>query len=84
MVICAPPARGKGNCVPLICRLFQPSSELVFTARHSHLVLRVEGEGHEPNYRRRTTGASIFPGNTLCATIQIASRKATECEVAEV
>jgi hypothetical protein len=72
-VICAPSARGKGNCVPLICRLFRPSSELVFTARNSHLVLRVEGEGHEHNNRRRTTGASIFPGNTLCATIQIAS-----------
>jgi hypothetical protein len=30
MVISAPSARGKGNCVPLICRLFRPSSELVF------------------------------------------------------
>jgi hypothetical protein len=30
MVICAPSARGKGNCVPLISRLFRPSSELVF------------------------------------------------------
>ena len=26
----APSARGKGNCVPQICRLFRPSSELVF------------------------------------------------------
>ena len=30
MVISAPSAGGKGNCVPLICRLFRPSSELVF------------------------------------------------------
>jgi hypothetical protein len=28
MVISAPSARGKGNCVPPICRLFRPSSEL--------------------------------------------------------
>jgi hypothetical protein len=109
MVICAPSARGRGNCVPLICRLFRPSSELVFgrsrkfsqkltalnwygpaqcgsitngvqspgagssftkpsgdlcvgtlrklfvilcTARHSHLVLRMEGKGHERNNPR--------------------------------
>jgi hypothetical protein len=30
MVISAPSARGRGNCVPLIGRLFRPSSELVF------------------------------------------------------
>jgi hypothetical protein len=30
MVISAPSARGKGNCVPLICRPFRPRSELVF------------------------------------------------------
>ena len=30
MVISAPSARGKGNCVALICRLFRPGSELVF------------------------------------------------------
>jgi hypothetical protein len=29
MVISAPSARGKGNCVPPICRLFRPSSELI-------------------------------------------------------
>ena len=29
-VISAPSARGKGNCVALICRLFRPNSELVF------------------------------------------------------
>jgi hypothetical protein len=29
MVISAPSARGMGNCVTLICRLFRPSSELV-------------------------------------------------------
>jgi hypothetical protein len=30
MAISALSARGKGNCVPLICCLFRPSSELVF------------------------------------------------------
>jgi hypothetical protein len=30
MAISAPFARGKGNCESLICRLFRPSSELIF------------------------------------------------------
>jgi hypothetical protein len=44
MVIYAPSARGKGNCVPLICRLFRPSSELVFgpSRKFSQKIDRIE------------------------------------------
>jgi hypothetical protein len=44
MVICAPSARGKGNCIPLICRLFRPSSELVFgpSRKFSQKIDRIE------------------------------------------
>ena len=44
MVISAPSARGKGNCVPLICRLFRPSSELVFgpSRKFSQKIDRIE------------------------------------------
>ena len=43
MVIYAPSARGRGNCVPLIC-LFRPSSELVFgpSRRFSQKIHRIE------------------------------------------
>jgi len=44
MVISAPSARGKENCVPLICRLFRPSSELVFgpSRKFSQKIDRIE------------------------------------------
>lgn len=48
MVISAPSARG-GNCIPLICRLFRPSSELVlgpsrkFTPRIDRIEARLSG-----------------------------------------
>ena len=44
MVISAPSARGKGNCVPLTCRLFRPSSELVFgpSRKFSQTIDRIE------------------------------------------
>jgi hypothetical protein len=44
MVISAPSARGKGNCVPLICRLFRPSSEFVFgpSRKFSQKIDRIE------------------------------------------
>jgi hypothetical protein len=44
MVISAPSARGKENCVPLICRLFGPSSELVFgtSRKFSQKIDRIE------------------------------------------
>jgi hypothetical protein len=44
MVISAPSARGKGNWIPLICRLFRPSSELVFAPcrKFSQKIDRIE------------------------------------------
>jgi hypothetical protein len=44
MVISAPSARGKGNCIPVICRLFRPSSELVFgpSRKFSQKIDRIE------------------------------------------
>jgi hypothetical protein len=44
MVISAPSARGKGNYIPLICRLFRPSSELVFgpSRKFSQKIDRIE------------------------------------------
>jgi len=44
MVIPAPSARGKGNCVTLICRLFRPSSELAFgpSRKFSQKIDRIE------------------------------------------
>jgi hypothetical protein len=44
MVISAPSARGKENRVPLICRLFRPSSELVFgpSRKFSQKIDRIE------------------------------------------
>jgi hypothetical protein len=43
-VISAPSARGKGNCVPLICRLIRPSLELVFapSRKFSQKIDRIE------------------------------------------
>ena len=44
IVISAPSARGKGNCVPLIGRLFRPSSEVVFgpSRKFSQKIDRIE------------------------------------------
>jgi len=44
MVISAPSARGKGNCVTLTCRLFRPGTELGFgpSRKFSQTIDRIE------------------------------------------